>query len=257
MFWFKNQKRAKLRATPFPTEWEAILNSNVIYYRHLPEAERMTLQGHIQILLAEKNFEGCGGLTMTDEIRVTIAAYAAILMLGRDFDYFPRLASILVYPDAFVVPTFEHVDDIEIVEEEDVHFGESWNNGAVVLAWKPILQCARNTGQSQNVALHEFAHQVDLDDGITDGVPFLDDDDAYEEWSNVMTGAFESLWRDIENNRRTWLDEYGATDPAEFFAVLTETFFMRPHTLQRKHPEVYAVLSEFYRQDPAVLLPKV
>ena len=256
MFGFKKRRRAKYRAQPFPDDWIEILQRNVPYYRFLAPEDQTELRGHVHVLLAEKHFEGCGGLTLTDEIRVTIAAWGAVLLLHRVTDYYPRLRSILVYPDAFVVPGDERLDDMEYLDEEDVRLGESWGLGAVVLAWKPIRDCATPRGQSQNVALHEFAHQIDEEDGITDGVPELDDDAAYEQWQIVMTGAYEALWRDIENNRESFLDEYGATHPAEFFAVLTETFFMRPHTLQRKHPQLYEVLHRYYRQDPAAILPK-
>ena len=256
MFGSKKRRRAKLKAQPFLPAWETILDENVPYYRYLSEDDRSELRGHIHVLIGEKNFEGCGGLTMTDEIKVTIAGYASILLLHRGTEYYPRLSSILVYPDAFVARVNGPMDDMDVVDEDDVRLGESWDTGAIVLAWKPILQSARSRGTAQNVALHEFAHQLDLEDGVTNGVPELDNDEAYEDWARVMGGAYEALWRDIEQNRLTFIDEYGATHPAEFFAVLTETFFLRPHTLQRKHPDIYAVLREYYRQDPAAILPK-
>ena len=246
MFWSKARRREKVRAWAFPGAWEAALSEFVPYYRYLPEGDRAELRGHVQVLVAEKNFEGCGGLAMTDEIKVSVAGYASILLLHREPEYYPRLSSILVYPDAFVTRVDGLTDGMdEMDEDDDVRIGESWNTGAVILAWKPIVQAARGKGAAQNVALHEFAHQLDLDDGVTDGVPELDDDEAYEDWARVMGGAYESLWKDVEQNRATWIDEYGATHPAEFFAVLTETFFMRPHTLQRKHGEVYGVLREY------------
>jgi hypothetical protein len=256
MFGIRRRRRAKLKSRPFPAEWDAILASNVPYYGYLPPEDQAEVRGHVRVIIAEKNFEGCGGLALTDEIKVTIAGYASILLLHRDTDYYPRLSSILVYPDAFVSRVREPIDEMEYVEEDDVRLGESWNTGAIVLSWKPILQSVRGRGTAQNVALHEFAHQLDLEDGVTNGVPELDDDEAYDDWARVMGGAYEALWRDIEQNRLTFIDEYGATHPAEFFAVLTETFFMRPHTLQRKHPDVYAVLRDYYRQDPAAILPK-
>ncbi|NUM52957.1 MAG: zinc-dependent peptidase [Candidatus Hydrogenedentes bacterium] len=259
MFWSKARRREKVRARAFPEAWEAALRDNVPYYGFLPPEDQAELRGHIHVLIGEKNFEGCGGLTITDEVKVTIAGYASILLLHRDAAYYPRLSSILVYPDAFVARQefVEFGDDMDVMDDEDVRIGESWDTGAIVLAWKPIMQSAKGQGSTQNVALHEFAHQLDLEDGITNGVPDLDDDEAYDDWVRVMGGAYEALWKDIERNRLTFIDEYGATHPAEFFAVLTETFFMRPHTLQRKHADVYGVLREYYRQDPAALLPKV
>lgn len=262
LFWGKARRREKAKARVFPDAWEAVLRENVPYYRYLPPEVQAELRGHVQVLIAEKNFEGCGGLTMTDEVKVTVAGYASMLLLHRDATYYPRLSSILVYPDAFVarqdfVEFSDDLDVMDVMDEEDVRIGESWDTGAIVLSWKPILQSARGQGTAQNVALHEFAHQLDLEDGVTNGVPDLDDDEAYDDWVRVMGGAYEALWKDIEQNRLTFIDEYGATHPAEFFAVLTETFFLRPHTLQRKHPEVYNVLRAYYRQDPAAILPKV
>ncbi len=261
MFWSKARRRAKIRARAFPEAWEAALNEFVPYYRFLNEEDRAELRGHVQVLVAEKNFEGCGGLAMTDEIKVAVAGYASILLLHREAAYYPRLSSILVYPDAYVakadyVEAFDDDGNILLMDESEARDGESWNTGAIVLSWKPIVQAARGRGATQNVALHEFAHQLDLEDGVTDGVPELDDDEAYEDWARVMGGAYEALWKDVEQNRATWIDEYGATHPAEFFAVLTETFFMRPHTLLRKHGDVYGVLREYYKQDPAAVLPK-
>jgi hypothetical protein len=134
-----------------------------------------------------------------------------------------------------------------------MHFGESWGHGAVVLSWRHTLEGARGKGRGQNVILHEFAHQLDLEDGVTNGAPLLDDDDAAAEWARVLSGAYEELWRDVLRNRRTFIDAYGATDPAEFFAVITECFFERPRSMRRRHPDLYAVLQRFYRQNPAGL----
>jgi hypothetical protein len=252
--WLKRRRRERLRAQPFPDEWDAILRRNVRYYRHLPDDDRVELQGHVQVLLAEKNFEGCGGLEMTDEIRVTIAGQAAILLLHRDTVYFPRLVSILVYPGAFIAPTEEDELGDEIIEGEDIHLGESWSIGALVLSWNHVLHGGRNARDGENVVLHEFAHQLDDEDGVSNGAPLLDS--GHEEWGRVLSGEFENLWSDIERNQRTLINTYGATNPAEFFAVVTECFFEQPEAMRRKHPELYAVLSDFYRQDPEKILER-
>ena len=268
MFWSKARRREKVKARAFPEAWEAALNEFVPYYRFLNEGDRAELRGHVQVLVAEKNFEGCGGLAMTDEIKVAVAGYASILLLHREAAYYPRLSSILVYPDAFVargkkpksvigrMDMMDPMDEMDVIDDDAIRDGESWETGAIVLAWKSIVQSVREPGTAFNVALHEFAHQLDLDNGYMDGVPALDSDAAHAEWVRVMGGAFEVLQRDVDYDRATWIDAYGAEHPAEFFAVLTETFFMRPHTLLRKHADVYGVLREYYKQDPAAILPK-
>ncbi|MFA6245073.1 MAG: M90 family metallopeptidase [Candidatus Hydrogenedentales bacterium] len=253
MFGFKRRRRERLRRQPFPSEWEAILARNVAYYRLLPADAQAELRGHIQVLVAEKNWEGCGGLAMTDEIKVTIAGQAAVLLLHRDTDYFPELRSILVYPNAFVAPTEEEDLGDGPLEGEDVHFGQSWDWGTVVLSWRHALRGAQYRDDGDNLILHEFAHQLDHEDGVTNGAPLLDDEEAQAEWGRVLSGEYEQLWSDVEHNRRTLIDDYGATDPTEFFAVVTECFFERPHALQQRHPELYGVLQQFYRQDPAAL----
>ncbi|MBX7256628.1 MAG: zinc-dependent peptidase [Candidatus Hydrogenedentes bacterium] len=253
MSWLKRRRRDRLRRQPFPPEWEDILSHNVLYYSLLPDNVKAELRGHVQVLIAEKNWEGCGGLEMTDEIKVTVAGQAAVLLLHRETDYFPELRSILVYPEAFVAPTVEENLGDEFVEGEDVHYGQSWDWGTVVLSWRHALRGTRNRDDGNNLILHEFAHQLDHEDGVTNGTPLLDDEDAQAEWGRVLSGEFEQLWRDVEQNRRTLIDDYGATDPSEFFAVVTECFFERPHALQKRHPELYDVLRQFYRQDPAAL----
>ncbi|GMU94183.1 MAG: hypothetical protein AMXMBFR4_32410 [Candidatus Hydrogenedentota bacterium] len=255
--WYKRRRRARIREQPFPDEWESILQRNVPYYNWLPPDLQSEMRGLVQIFIDEKNIEGCGGLELTDEIRVTVAAHACTLLLRREHDCYPNVRSVLVYPDEFVVPGDVPIDENEFLDEDDARIGESWEFGVVIVAWKPLLRAIRRPHEGMNVVLHEFAHQLDIEDGVTDGVPFFDDDDANKEWADVMSGAYEQLWRDIERNRDTFIDEYGATNPAEFFAVLTETFFERPHTLQRRHPELYEVLQNYYRQDPAAVRPRV
>ncbi len=253
--WFKRRRRERVRQQAFPEAWDAILRGNVRYYRHLPFDDQRELQGHVQILLAEKNFEGCGGLELTDEIRITIAGQAAILLLHRETDYFPGLVSILVYPAAFIAPTEEDDFGDEIIEGQDIHLGESWNIGALVLSWEHVLHGGRDARDGENVVLHEFAHQLDYEDGVSNGAPLLDDDE-YERWGEVLTGEYENLWRDIERHRRTLINTYGATNPAEFFAVVTECFFERPEAMHQKHPELYDVLRDFYQQDPETVLAR-
>jgi Mlc titration factor MtfA (ptsG expression regulator) len=251
---FKRRRRQRLRAASFPASWLAIIERNVRLYRQLPEADRLELQGLVQIFLAEKHFEGCGGLELTDEIKVTIAASACLLLLHRDTDIYPRLITILVYPTAYVTKTKKPLGGALTLEGESINLGESWSSGVVVLSWDDVLAGTTDFRDGQNVVLHEFAHQLDREDGWVDGAPPLQGRSQYATWARVLGGEYERLQRASRLGRSTVLDQYGATDPAEFFAVATESFFEKPHVLRKRHPELYEGLKSFYRQDPAGLM---
>ena len=246
---WKQHRRHKIRSLPFPGEWEQILNRNVALYGRLPEELRGQLRGHVRVILAEKNFEGCGGLELTDEIRVTIAAQASVLLLNRPSDYYPRLASILVYPASYVPRAPD--DDERLDAPDDVRLGESWNTGIVVLSWDDALRGASDRAEGHNVVLHEFAHQLDQEDGEAQGAPVLPSRNAYRSWARVLRKEFERHRRRTRRGKRTVMDSYGAKDPAEFFAVATEAFFEKPRQLKERHSALYEELSGYYRLDPA------
>jgi len=249
--WLRRRRRARQRARPFPSAWEAIVERNVPIDRRLPEADRAELRGHILVFLAEKRFEGAAGLRITDEIRVTIAAHACVLLLHRSTDIYPGLYTIIVYPGTYVAERTVR-DPIGLVtERSEPRRGESSTRGAIVLAWDAVEAAASDLGDCRNVVLHEFAHQLDAQDGQVDGTPVLADRSRYVAWARVLGGEYERLRRDTALGRQTLLDRYGATNPAEFFAVATECFFSQPRGLRAKHPELYAELCVFYRQDPA------
>ena len=248
---FKKSRRAKFRAEPFPEQWLRILERNVSMYAALPPDDQRELQGHIQVFLAEKEFEGCGGLELTDEIRVTIAAQACILLLHRETDYYPGLYTILVYPSTFVANTRHWSEDGTVVEGPQARLGEAWRHGPVVLAWDEVEADAADVRDGHNVVFHEFAHKLDEEDGAEDGVPALPRRSMYLAWARVLGREYARLRRDAERGRPTVLDKYGAENPTEFFAVATESFFTNPVKLRARHPELYAELAEFYLQDPA------
>jgi MtfA peptidase len=252
---FKRRRRNRLREAPFPAEWTGFIEKNVRFYACLPETDRLELQGLIHILLAEKTFEGCGGLVLTDEIRVTVAAQACLLLLHRHTDIYPKLSTVLVYPSAYVARSIKPVGSGLALEGETVNLGESWANGIVVLSWDEIRAGASDVQDGRNLVLHEFAHQLDREDGAVDGTPLLDQRSQYVAWARVLNAEYERLRRDSWLGRPTVLDDYGTTDPAEFFAVATECFFEKPRVLEKRHPELYLELKSFYRQDPATLLP--
>lgn len=253
MFSPREWQRERLRRQPFPAEWGPILERNVAHYRFLSPQEQQALQGHVQVFLHEKPFEGCGGLEITDEIRVTIAAEACLLLLGGASDGFPHCNRVLVYPSAFVSTVTQVLPGGVLAKGEVARLGESWGFGNVVLSWDDALRGARALAGAHSVVLHEFAHQIDEENGAADGVPRLRGSrGVYATWARVMRQAFEQLSQEKAHLSfsKEVLDTYGATNPAEFFAVASEAFFERPQALLAQHPEVYAQLRGFYRLDP-------
>jgi len=248
---FKDRRRKKIASRPFPDAWLVLLKKNMPLYARLSEADQEELRRHILVFMAEKRFEGCGGLRVTDQIRVTIAAHACVLLLHRKTDYYPGLKSILVYPRAYVAANTRHFGDGIVLETADVRLGESWHHGSVVLSWDDVRRSAADIRDGQNVVFHEFAHQLDSSGGRGDSTPVLRDRSSFIAWARALGEDFENFKRDIEQDRAELLDEYGATDPAEFFAVATECFFEKPKDLQQVYPRLYDELKRFYQQDPA------
>ncbi len=256
ILWARARKRARreeVREQPFPAAWRDILLRTFPLYARLPEADQDRLHGLVQVFLAEKNMEGCGGLELTDEIRVTIAAQACVLLLRlEDASYFADLPSILVYPST-VVPVYAgaHEHGTVVEEEADPVLGQSWQHGTVILAWDSVKRGSAIPNDGRNVTFHEFAHQLDQETGDADGTPYLYTPSALREWSAVMGKHYVALRNAVEDGRKTFLDDYGATNPAEFFAVATEFFFEKPLQLRKKHPDLYGELADYYGQDPA------
>lgn len=254
---FKSRKRARLRAQPFPADWRRAIERNVPIVLRLPSTERQELFGHVQVFLAEKHFEGAGGLELTDEIRVTIAAQACLLLLHRETDYYPLLKSIIVYPSTYVVPGEHSLGDGIWEEGDEEYLGHTSRSlSALVLAWDSTLHGARDMRDGENVVLHEFAHQLDFEQGDVNGTPALGSNQQYASWARVLGAEYEALRRASDEGHRGVLDEYGAENPAEFFAVATEAFFERPVALRAKHAALYEELRAFYRQDPAGWAPR-
>lgn len=251
--WLKRFRRRPLVSGVFPDAWKEILRQRFPLYRRLCEADQRELESLVQRFLNEKRFEGCGGLVLTDEIRVTIAAQACLLLLHRSSDGYDALKSVLVYPSTYFTPS---EGDAE-AEKQSARLGESWQDGPVVLAWDSVCRGAANPFDGRNVVLHEFAHQLDQADGRADGAPILGKGKpsrerraAYTSWARVLSAKYEQLQQKTRKRRKTVLNKYGATNPAEFFAVATESFFEKPKQLLQKHPKLYAELKDFYQQDP-------
>lgn len=248
-FWVK-LRRDRLIAKPFPKHWLDTVESNVAIYRYLSVEQQQQLQGYIQIFLKEKQFIGCLGLQVTEEMKVSIAAIACLLLFSDRKTYFPNLRSILIYPHAYIVNEIVMSDRYMVEERRVSRLGESWTKDQLILSWEQVSQDLRNWQDGHNVILHEFAHQLDQEDGKAEGVPILSRKLDYAVWAKVMTAEYLQLCDQVERNQRTVMDSYGATNPAEFFAVATETFFEKPKQLNQKHQSLYELLQRHYRLDP-------
>jgi Mlc titration factor MtfA (ptsG expression regulator) len=249
---FKDRHRKRLKTRPFPNEWLKVIKARVAFFVRLAVADQAELLEHVQVFLAEKSFEGCAGQEITDEVRVTIAAQACLLLLHRKTDYFPRLITILVYPSTYLADENRPIT-AEIWEEgKNARLGETARQmGSMVLAWDAVKSGAADPSDGKNVVLHEFAHQLDFENLAADGTPALATREQQLAWREVMRTEFASLRAADQTGIPTLLDTYGATNAAEFFAVAIEAFFERPLRLRSQHPRLYAQLGEYFRQDPA------
>jgi len=213
--------------------------------------DKEELRRDILIFLGEKEFAGCGGVVITDEIRVTIAAQACLLLLHRKTDFYPGLRTILVYPAAYVAKESRRLATGVVEEGVDVRLGESWHRGSVVLSWDDVLRGGKNSSDGRNVVFHEFAHQLDSTWGRGDSSPAIRNGKAFSAWAKVLQENYLKLQKELGANRPTVLGPYAAESPAEFFAVATECFFERPLDLKKSYLGLYEELEHFYQQSPA------
>jgi MtfA peptidase len=257
--WLKKRRRKKLTEVPFPAAWEDIIRKNVVHYRMLEDDERARLRAMIQVFIAEKYWEGAGGLELTDEIRVTISAQACLLLLGLHHNYYQNVESIIVYPSTVVPPQrrpgfFENVQTP--VDPQQPIIGQAFLRGPVIIIWDAALRGGRHPELGHNVIYHEFAHKLDMLDGTADGTPPLRDRDEYRDWVQICSREYLRLREEAIKGRKSFLDAYGATNEAEFFAVATEQFFDQPRGMKEHAPDLYRVLQEYYHQDPCKRLSR-
>ncbi len=245
------RRRGKIRARPFPEDWRKTIERYVAFFTRLSGKDQAELLGHVQVFLSEKTFEGCGGLELTNEILVTIAAQACLLLLHRKTDYFPRLETILVYPSTFIVEHKQPVQDHVWGEGKEARLGETARQmGTMVLAWDAVRAGAADAADGKNLVLHEFAHQLDYENYAADGVPGLATRAQQLSWREVMRNEFGLLRAADDTGIPTLIDTYGATNAAEFFAVSVEAFFEQPRALRAEHPKLYRELQDYFKQDP-------
>ncbi len=251
MTWWRNWRRRRILARPFPAEWEALLQRFVWHYPRLSDDERQKLRQLVQVFVNEKYWEGCKGLLVDDAMRVTIAGHACLLTLGFGGLFLDEPQTVLIYPDQYVAEGKTHLPGGVVTETLGVRLGEAWQRGPVILSWSSIQRDVAHPHDGHNVVLHEFAHVLDMLNFHVDGTPPLKDSGEYSNWNDVMVAEYHRLIDDTQRGRATLLDEYGATSPVEFFAVATECFFEQPLLLQNRHARLYNLLRDFYRQDTA------
>lgn len=250
--WLTERRRKRLLEAPFPPAWDAYIDDNVALVRRLDADQRERLRDLVHVFVDEKHWEGLGGLELTDEIEVTIAAQACFLLLGREHALYEDVESILVYPSTMIAPPRERgffEAGIQVVDEGGTAIlGQAHLGGPVILAWDDVLDGARGKGK-RNVVFHEFAHKIDMADGSVDGTPPLPTEREVTEWTRVWTAAFRDLVARVEHRVPSSIDAYGATNEAEFFAVATETYFLNPFGLRWDYPALYRLLDRYYRPD--------
>jgi Mlc titration factor MtfA (ptsG expression regulator) len=252
--WFRNYRRKKILASPFPGSWKKHIQNNIPYYQHLDNEEKKHLHELIQIFIAEKHWLGCNGLKMTEEIQVVIAAHACLMVLALPNDYYSNVESIYVYPTTVVSP--ESPTGYFEIRTAPVNgplpiSGEAHERGPVILVWDEVKKETRHPEHGLNVVYHEFAHKLDMLDGSSDGTPPLATAQEYQRWKDVCSREYLQLCDRVDHGEPTFFDSYATTNESEFFAVVTESFFSNPQSMKHHHPELYRVLQDFFRQDPA------
>lgn len=251
--WWRRLSRAEVIAESFPAEFHELILRQVPCAELLNPVELAKLEALVRVFNSEKSFEGARGFTVTDEMRVVIAARACLLVLHRielDSALYPELKTVVVYPSAYRASR-QRNEGYVVIDDDQVRLGESWLHGVVILSWDAVVASAAAPGAGHDVVLHEFAHQLDAEDGGMDGTPQLDNLQRYAVWSRVAGAEYAALLDDLEHHRKTSIDAYGATNAPEFFAVIVEEFFEAPIKLEEKHPSLYAELSKFFHFDPA------
>jgi hypothetical protein len=252
---FKTWRRRRVLARhAIPDElWAAVIAATPALARLAPETcER--LRALALLFLHEKRIEAAAGLDLDERMRVLIAALACVPILELGLDCYDGFYSVIVYPDEFVVPDREIVDEDGVVHVgDDVMSGEAWEQGPVILSWPDVA--ASGQGEAFNVVAHEFAHKLDMLDGAADGLPPLHRDMSVADWKAAFAAEYRGLRACLDRDEEPWLDPYAAEDPAEFFAVCAEMFFDVPADFRREHPGLYAQLARYFRQDPANTRP--
>jgi Mlc titration factor MtfA (ptsG expression regulator) len=251
--WWRAYRQRRLLTHPFPAHWRRVLQRRVPLLRRMPVDLQLQLKKCIQIFIAEKTFIGCAGVQVTEEMRVVIAAQACLLVLNRSMQHYDHVRQILVYPSSFLVQRTV-TDDIGVQSHQrQALSGESWTQGQVILSWQDTLEGAAVADDGCNVVLHEFAHQLDQENGAAQGAPLPAAGDTQynpERWKQVLSQAYGHLQDQVQCGEQGLLNHYGAQSPAEFFAVVTEVFFEQGAEMAERYPALYQELRSYYKVDP-------
>ena len=243
--------RSRRKRTRLPDAWTALLEQRVAYYGCLPEADQAELRGLLQVLLGETGFEAGAGLDEVDlAMRVIIAAQACVLLLHRPLSDLPKLNTVIVYPGVYRARERQRTEEGTEVDVAEARHGESWSHGVLLFSWEDVAYDAVRVDDGENIVFHEVAHALDEQTGESDGVPPLPDRQVADAWEKAFGEAYENLVRDVRLRHKTVLDSYAAEDPAEFFAVASETFLEAPRAFRSAYPDLYGLLANFYHLDP-------
>ena len=232
-----------------PAVWQATIAKLPFLAGLAVDAEKR-LKSLTEQFLAEKEFSAAGGLTLSDEICVSIAVQGCLPVLELGLSAYRGWVGIVVYPDEFVVPRHVQDDSGVVHEYDDVLAGEAWQGGPVIISWGDVQMA----GTGYNVVIHEFAHKLDMLNGDADGMPALHSGIDEALWAETFLAAYDDFCARVDRGEETEIDPYASDDPAEFFAVLSESFFERPDVVDRNYPAIYALLQRYYRQDPLTRL---
>jgi hypothetical protein len=248
--WLRRRRRERILDEPMPAWWVQILHRNVGHYGRLSDTERAKLHDIARVFVAEKKWEAAGGFRINDEVKITIAAQAALLLLGMDHDYYGRVPSVIVYPRPYEVPDLDEFGDEDDTFPAHVVEGQAVYRGPVLFSWEQVMHEGREPEAGHNVVVHEFAHQLDFLDNSIDGTPQLDDPALAKRWGPVMTDAFRKHCDDVKHRRETFFTEHASDNETEFFADASEAFFCIPHDLAAEEPGVYDLLKSYYKLEP-------
>lgn len=248
--WWRRRRWAKQASEPLTQQQLQWLSQLFPLYRGLQPFEQQALHKHIQWFLANKRFVGCEGMTVQPWMPLLVAANACLLVLYRRYPLYPKVQDILLYPSAYVSQQ-QYLDGAGVVHHHPVtRLGEAWQGGTVVLSIADVVKDNQNATDGQQLVLHEFAHQLDHESGAANGAPPLRNAQIQARWQQLFSQAFAQLKQGYQHHGVSPINPYGFTNEAEFFAVVTETFFERPQWLSRDWPELYGLLREFFQVDP-------
>ena len=253
--WFRNRRRRRILAEPFPADWERLLERRLRHYRHLPAEHRRRLHQIVQVMVVDKEWAGAGDLEITTDMKVTVAGQAAVMVSGFETPYFfDRLHTLVIHPGTVRFTPHQAARNANLPAGD--FDGIAWHRGPVVLSWTRLRRELMGRSPGHNVVLHEFAHHLDGLCGEMDGAPPLGDAQRERQWYAVTEAEFFRLVGNARRDEATLLDHYGASNRAEFFAVATECFFELPHELRERHRDLYDTLADFYHQSPTEWLPR-